>query len=85
MDLAARAKSLGISQRKLSALTGFDENTVGRVLRSSESGLRSTYLKLQEAIEAAELDQLRHLAALHPDKIIELSTVALCPERKSAA
>lgn len=89
MDLAARRKRLNLSQRQLATLANLDQNTVGRALKfkGDHAGgpWRTTFLALEMAITAAELDMLRHLAALHPDQVIELSTVALCPARQVAA
>ena len=87
-DIAARAKRLCIPQSRLAVLAGLDKNTVGRALKHSDDAAggpyRSTCLKLELAIASYERDTLAHLARLHPDKVIELSTVALCGERQAA-
>jgi len=82
-EIADRAGRLGLKRKALAELSGLDINTVGMALNGGSDCRHSTVEKLQTALEGAERDQVRRLAALHPQAAIEAATVAMCPDRTS--
>jgi predicted transcriptional regulator len=81
--LRERARKIGLTDVEISRQIGLYQKTVAHVWAGTAPQRNLGAVK--HFIEARERDVLAHLAPLHPATVLELSTVALCPERKVAA
>jgi predicted transcriptional regulator len=67
-QLKDRTEALGLSIKELAREAGLNPSTPYRVLKTGNANHR-TLVKLSEALERRERQQLAHLTALYPDAV----------------
>lgn len=84
-QIKERADVIRLSLRRLALGTTVSPSVAYGGATGKHETRRSKEAELGGALVVEELRLLRHLAALHPQTAIEAATVALCPEKRSAA